>query len=987
MMTSKISFPKNFNPSELTEKCKQNWEQSGLNQPHFLQGRKNFCILLPPPNVTGVLHMGHAFNQTIMDTLIRYHRMLGENTLWVPGTDHAGIATQLVVERELETKNKKKTDIGRDAFINCIWEWKDKSSKTIKSQIKELGSSVDWSREYFTLDEKMSHAVNVAFVQLYQEGLIYKGKRLVNWDPVLQTAISDLEVSAVEEDGFMYYLRYPLKNSNLTITVATTRPETIFGDVAVMVHPEDDRYRTFIGEKIILPFSNREISIISDPSVDPQFGTGAVKVTPAHDFNDYQVAKRHHLPIIEIFTLNGQLNGNTTTFFQGLDIKRARAIVIDECKNHKILVDIKPHKLMVPRNERSGNVIEPMLTDQWFIAVNKSISRKDGQMKSMAEIAHDASMNNEIEFFPENWVNTYNQWLANIEDWCISRQLWWGHRIPAWYGANKEIFVAINEKDAYAQAKKFGYTGKLIQDNDVLDTWFSSSLAPFSALGWPQKTLELEHFLPSSVLVTGFDILFFWVARMVMLTKHFTGKIPFQKVYIHGLVRDASGQKMSKSKGNVLDPIDIINGIDLDTLVKKRTSHLLNPKQTDTIAKLTKKQFPQGIKAMGIDALRFTFASMATMGRNINFDLARTEGYRNFCNKLWNATRFVLLNCETEISPIHENKIEKNNFHTTQHNENKHCNFNQLGTSWWSLIPPSALCTAPLGPADEWIITKFNIVAHEIQQHFESLRIDLLAQTLHQFIWDEFCDWYLEIAKIQLINKKEVTNLVLLYILDGILRLSHPLIPFITESLWQYVYQTVIHKNEIKLTNQVSPPLLMAQPYPTCNQNLMNQQSQLWMETFKAIVNACRNLRGQLNLSPAKKVPLYIVDLKCKNSEYLTEISSYLLILAKISEIRIFNSEEEFDAATTNMSVAIVLPFKIALFLDIDTAEEISRIKKELGYVEIEINKLTHKLSNIAFISKAPSHIVKKEKERLSELKTKKENLLMKLAYFCEKNG
>lgn len=980
MTTNKISLQKNFDPSYLTEQCQKIWEALSLNQPKFKSDCENFCMLLPPPNVTGVLHMGHAFNQTIMDALARYHRMIGNNTLWIPGTDHAGIATQLVVERELAKEKKTKEDIGRQAFVDYTWQWKEKSRNTITSQIKKLGASVDWSREYFTLDETMSQAVNTAFVQLYQEGLIYRGKRLVNWDPILKTAISDLEVNTIEENGYMYHLRYPLKNSSSYIVVATTRPETIFGDVAVMVHPDDHRYRSLIGKKIILPIVGREITIISDNTVDTQLGTGAVKVTPAHDFNDYQVALRHGLPKLNIFTLDGKLNNHVPQHFQGMYKEAARNAVLAECQKKNILDEIKPHKLMVPRNERTGTIIEPMLTDQWFIDVNKPfLNKQDGHKKSIAEIASSTIKNHEIRFFPENWANDYNQWIDNLQDWCISRQLWWGHRIPAWYSDDGQVFVAQTEELAYSQAKHTGYNGTLYQDTDVLDTWFSSSLLPFSTLGWPKKTLELNNFLPSTILVTGFDILFFWVARMIMFTKYFTGKIPFKKVYIHGLIRDASGQKMSKSKGNTLDPLDIIEGISLENLIKKRTNHLFNEKQSENIIKTTRKQFPNGIKAMGTDALRFTFAATATMGRNISFDLERAIGYRNFCNKLWNATRFVLLNCQatTHSSDDISNVVTMLNTISTPLIDPH--NISSIENIWDSLIPLSTIYTAALTPADKWIIIKFNQTAQESHDYFISLRFDLLAQTLYQFIWEEFCDWYLEMAKIQFLHKKETTGLVLLHILDGILRLLHPLMPFITESLWQHVYCITTQQKINHQQNKPDNNLLMAQKYPINYPDLNDELSIRWMNNLKAIVNACRNLRGQLKLSPGQRVPLYLFCGKNKNSEYLNIISYHLPTLAKISEIKLFENEQNFDIETINMPVIITLPFKVSLIHTTDVHAEKIKIEKELNQLNKDIDQLSKKLENNAFISRAPSQIVTKERDRMIDAQKKYQKLFLKL--------
>ncbi len=959
------SLSKSFEPAALEAHWGPEWEKRGYGVAGFrgigtpdtqaAARGDNFCIQLPPPNVTGTLHMGHAFNQTIMDSLTRYHRMKGFNTAWIPGTDHAGIATQIVVERQLQAQGISRHDMGptpaeaRKNFVSKVWEWKEKSGNTITTQMRRMGDSVDWSREYFTMDDKLSQTVTETFVRLYEQGLIYRGKRLVNWDPVLMSAVSDLEVESEEEDGSLWHILYPfadgpqMVNGELApgLVVATTRPETMLGDVAAMVHPEDERYAHLLGKQVTLPLCNRSIPIIADDYVDKAFGTGVVKVTPAHDLNDYAVGQRHKLPMICVLTLDAKINDQAPTAYQGMDRFAARKQIVKDLQALDLMVEIKKHKLMVPRCARTGQVIEPMLTDQWFVAMSK-VSPQDPTGKSITQKAIDAVQSGAVKFVPENWVNTYNQWMNNIQDWCISRQLWWGHQIPAWYAENGTVYVARNIDEASARALNDGYSGPLRRDEDVLDTWYSSALVPFSTMGWPEKTPDYELYLPSSVLVTGYDIIFFWVARMIMMTTHFTGRVPFKHVYIHGLVRDAQGHKMSKSEGNVLDPVDLIDGIALPELLIKRAEGLRKPETAPQVRKNTEKEFPTGIPAFGADALRFTFASLASLGRSINFDAKRCEGYRNFCNKLWNASRFVLMNCEG-----HDFSGSDTDFDAKSGSDPDR-SFSQ---------------------ADRWIVSLLQQTEANVAQGFADYRLDNVAQSIYDFVWNEFCDWYLEIAKVQIQQgaaaqnreagetAQRATRRTLIRTLETILRLAHPIIPFVTEGLWQKV---------APVAGRAGDSVSIA-AYPQAQPERIDQAAIAHVAKLKTLVDACRNLRGEMSVSPATRLPLFVLAESEAETSFMQQSTPVLQALAKLNEVRVFDNEATWAAAAQAAPVAVVGEARICLFMEIDIAAEKARLGKEQARLEGEIARANGKLGNESFVARAPATVIEQERKRLAD--------------------
>ncbi|ENS8880575.1 valine--tRNA ligase [Neisseria gonorrhoeae] len=937
-----------YSPAEIESKHYQNWESQGYFRPDMDLTKPSFSIQLPPPNVTGTLHMGHAFNQTIMDGLTRYYRMKGCNTAWIPGTDHAGIATQIVVERQLAAQNVSRHDLGREKFLEKVWEWKEVSGGTITQQMRRVGCSADWTREYFTMDGVRAETVTEVFVRLYEQGLIYRGKRLVNWDPVLGTAVSDLEVESMEEQGSMWHIRYPLAdNPTEAVIVATTRPETLLGDAAVAVNPEDERYTHLIGKELILPLTGRTIPVIADEYVEKDFGTGCVKITPAHDFNDYEVGKRHDTRLINVFDLEAKVLANAEVFnfkgeaqpgfslpekYAGLDRFAARKQMVADLQEQGFLVEIKPHTLMTPKGDRTGSVIEPMLTSQWFVAMSATPngSEPDNEFKglSLADKAKKAVDSGAVRFIPENWVNTYNQWMNNIQDWCISRQLWWGHQIPAWYDEAGNVYVARNQAEAEKQAGKTGLT----REEDVLDTWFSSALVPFSTLGWPSETDELKAFLPSNVLVTGYEIIFFWVARMIMMTTHFTGKVPFKAVYIHGIVRDHEGKKMSKSEGNVIDPVDLIDGIGLDKLLMKRTTGLRKPETAPKVEEATKKLFPEGIPSMGADALRFTMASYASLGRSVNFDFKRAEGYRNFCNKIWNATNFVLMNTE-----------------------NQDCGY-------------GATAAEPRGHSfpDMWIIGRLNQTIEQVTQAYETYRFDLAAETLYSFVWNDYCDWYLELAKVQLqtgcASRQRATRHTLLRVLEAALRLLHPIIPFITEELWQ----TVAPMCDAKTADSI-----MLARFPETDGGEIVQTAFGQMTVLQDLIGAVRNLRGETGIQPNVKAPLFV-----ESADDLADYLKYLPMMTRLTEARQVSALPESGDAP----VAVCNGARLMLKVEIDKAAETARLSKEAEKLQKALDKLNAKLSKPGYTEKAPAHLVEKDKADLAELEDKMAKVQNQLA-------
>lgn len=915
---------KTYNPKSIEQTWYQHWEKNGFFSPQ--NNAEPFCIMLPPPNVTGTLHMGHGFQISLMDALTRYHRMRGFNTLWQVGTDHAGIATQMVVERQLIQKGLSRQSMGRDAFVEEIWKWKNESDYTIKQQLRRMGASVDWTRERFSMDEDINLAVLTVFETLYDEGLIYRGQRLVNWDPTLLTAVSDLEVIAQEEEGSLWHIRYPFADSEEYIVVATTRPETLLGDVAVAVHPSDMRYQSFIGKKLKLPLTDRLIPIIADESVDPEFGSGCVKITPAHDFNDYATGQRHHLPMMNIFTPNAHLNDNAPPSYRNMERFQARRQIVKDLEEQGLLEKVQAHKLQVPHGDRSGAVIEPYLTDQWYIKASV-----------LAEKAIEVVKNNEIKFVPENWTKIYYQWLENIQDWCISRQLWWGHRIPAWYDEKGRIYVAKSES-AVRQKYQLDDQLTLTQDEDVLDTWFSAGLWPFATLGWPNTTPELTTFYPTSVLVTGFDIIFFWVARMVMLGMKFTGKVPFKTVYITGLIRDSEGHKMSKSKGNVLDPIDLIDGIDLKHLIAKRTAGLMQPEMAKKIEKNTCKEFSDGILAFGADALRFTYCALATTGRDIRFDLGRIEGYRNFCNKIWNAARYVIMNTENQDINLNDSCVE------------------------YSL-------------ADLWIRSALQKTIEHVHHAFEHYRFDLATQAIYEFVWNEYCDWYLELSKPVLTSthstlaQKRGTRQTLIEVLEAILRITHPFMPFITEELWQRVAEPAGKKGDT----------IMLQPYPVYDFTKYNQDAVNEIEWLKKVILAIRNIRGEMNISPNKTLPLLLQKGTLQDHARIEQHCAFLQTLAKLESISWLQEHENAPFAATALVDDLELLIPMSDLLDKPT--EISRLHKEINKQQKELERVELKLNNVNYVEKAPKDVVEKERLRGTEL----QQILHKLSRQLEK--
>ena len=948
-----MNFDKTYNPHNIETQWYRIWEENGYFSPAE-NATEPYCIMIPPPNVTGSLHMGHAFQDTIMDALIRYHRMKGRKTLWQPGTDHAGIATQMVVERLINAEGKSRHEYGREKFVEKVWEWKEKSGGTIAEQLRRLGASPDWANERFTMDPGLSDAVSRVFVELYDDGIIYRGKRLVNWDPVLHTALSDLEVISVEEKGHLWHLRYPLEDGTGWLVVATTRPETMLGDCAVAVHPEDKRYQRLVGRYCKLPLTNRLIPIIADPYVDRDFGSGCVKITPAHDFNDYQVWLRHrdsasfydqpHAGLINIFDHNAHIrkNGDDEEVFEheliplayvGLDRFQARKNIVADLQRYALLEKIDDHTLMIPRGDRSNAVVEPLITDQWYVDLTREFQDdgRPGGKTVITEPSINAVRNRAIEFVPENWSRTYYQWLENIQDWCISRQLWWGHRIPAWYDDDGNIYVGLDEnhvREKHAIANDIN----LVQDEDVLDTWFSSALWPFSTLGWPENTDRLANFYPTSVLVTGFDIIFFWVARMIMMGTRFMGDVPFHEIYIHGLIRDAHGQKMSKSKGNVLDPIDLIDGIDLASLVKKRTQGMMQPHLAEKIAAQTRNDFPDGIPSFGADALRFTFAALATNGRDINFDLSRTEGYRNFCNKIWNAARFVLINTEGQ--------------NCAQNDEDY-----------------------VLSTADRWIISRFHRSVQNVEKSISKYRFDLATQEIHDLVWNKYCDWYLELSKPTLSAnnanhlQQTGTRRTLARVLEAILRLTHPIIPFITEEIWQ----------NISPLAGIQGKTIMTQPYPEFDQSRLDVDAEREMEWVMDFILGIRKVRGEMNIAPGKWIPVLIAGASRQDLTFMQRNRQHLYAIAKIASLEVLNEEQPEPESSVSLVGHLRLLIPMAGLIDKNT--ELTRLNKVLLQLDSEISRITGKIDNPGFITKAPSEVVKKEKDKLTDLEVRRSGL------------
>jgi len=926
-----LPMEKTYNPKAIEQTWYKTWEDNGYFTPHHNAGSKPYSIMIPPPNVTGSLHMGHGFNNTVMDTLIRYHRMKGDNTLWQPGTDHAGIATQMVVERQLEAEGKTRHDLGREAFIKRIWEWKEESGGNITRQLRRLGSSLDWQHERFTMDDGLSDAVKEVFVRLYEEGLIYRGKRLVNWDTKLHTAVSDLEVLNEEESGYMWHMRYPLSNGKGHLVVATTRPETLLGDCAVAVNPSDERYKHMIGELLELPLTGRKIPIIADEEhVDPEFGTGCVKITPAHDFNDYGVWQRHrdevaisnqiHGGLINIFTSDAAIRENTADEnglipapYIGMDRYVARKQIVADLDAAGLLEKVVDHKLVVPRGDRSGTVIEPFLTDQWYVKV-----------APLAKPAIEAVESGKIRFVPDNWKNTYFDWMNNIQDWCISRQIWWGHRIPAWFDDEGNIYVGRSETEV-REKHNLGADYPLRQDEDVLDTWFSSALWPFSTIGWPEETQRLKEFYPTSVLVTGFDIIFFWVARMIMMGLKFMDDVPFHEVYVHGLVRDSYGQKMSKSKGNVLDPIDLIDGIDLEALVAKRTANMMQPELAKKIEKQTRKEFPDGIPAFGTDALRFTFAALASTGRDVRFDLQRIDGYRNFCNKLWNATRYVLMQTEDKDTGLDNDKVE-------------------------------------LSLADRWIISRLQRVEENVGSHIEKYRFDLAASDLYAFVWDDYCDWYLELSKPILFNAETSeaaqrgTRRTLVRVLETILRLNHPIMPFITEELWQMI---------APLTGKTGATI-MTQPYPVADQSKVDEVAEAELEWVKNFITGVRRIRSEMDIPPGKPLPVLLQNASESDKTCFNSNQSFIETLAKLESVTWLEAGETAPESATSLVGEMQILIPLAGLIDKEA--ELARLEKEIGKLKINIEKGEAKLQNPGFVDKAPEAVVEKERQHVAEL-------------------